>query len=142
MSTRTIEIHVDTDASRLMYGLNHYISIGDHIGEGLAYIMGDDLALLVVHNPGNPVDAEDWRRLSARLYELRREVRFQLKYHGASPPFEAWNLKLARADVDRFAALLREGPGPLGWGSVYAQLQQLGGIDPASGLPRQYMPMS
>lgn len=130
----------NTPLNRLFLALNHYISTGDRVGEGLAIPGGNPKGtthqVLIPHQPGEATDAADWEKLRARLAQLEAEGQgFKLTDEGFAPGpsgrrhFHIHALHVPTTKVLRLTALLREKPGPLGWGSFYDLLRTHGLTD-------------
>ena len=122
-NTRHITPLADTPVNRLFFAINHYVSTGDHIGEGVAQDRGGgQVCVLVPFNPRELEDKDNFDRLKARLEQLQQgrnadAPRFTLAYQGQGGRFSVWGLTIQSTDCDALADLLVEEPGPLGWGS-------------------------
>jgi len=133
-----IEMHSQGPINDLFLALNYYISTGDHVGEGVAYpLPNGGLAVLIAYAPRELEDADNWRRLEARLEQIRRDESLLLRIEdqGGTPGgFRGMAVIVALADLPRLTYLLKAAPGPLGWGSMRSFLAQHGLIppDPAS----------
>ena len=110
--------------------LNYYISTGDHIGEGQARPLGNGrVHLLIPYAPREREDKENWERLQARLTQIQTQDKLALSVVDLGPAsgnFRVMAIEIAAADVARLAQVLKAKPGPLGWGSLHAFLQQHG----------------
>lgn len=127
MEVRRLGTQDDTPINRAVMGIQHYISTGDYVGEAIVFeARGGEYLIGVPHDPRNPEDLGDWLALRARLDELRDHVRFSVEHFGREGRFEHWIVRIHGRDLDRFAGLLREQPGPRGWGSPYETLRAHG----------------
>ena len=54
----------NTPLNRLYLAINHYISTGDHIGEGISNDLGSHIQMMVAVNQANPTDQQDFRNSS------------------------------------------------------------------------------
>lgn len=116
-----------TPLNRLFFAINHYVSTGDHIGEGIAYELSPQRRRLVIPvNPRNRVDVEDKQALRARMKELYgiAPARFLGPLSQRSGIFELYYMDIDLGDMDRMADLLMEKPGPKGWGSMKKTIDQ------------------
>lgn len=103
----------------LFLAINHYMSTGDHAGEGVSMEAPDDRVLLVLAvNRTLTTDQQDFQKLRARLEELREEFPFTLKNEDDHAVFIIWSLTVRTCDILPLARRLLEAPGPLGWGSM------------------------
>ena len=110
-----------TPVNRLFFSINHYVSTGDHFGEGLAMdTVPGALAFMIPVNTRMEGDAENFRRLEARIRQLRdhpEEWPVRLTDEGRQGLYHIYALHVPAPLVEPLAAKLREEPGPLGWGS-------------------------
>ena len=117
----------NTPAGRAVFALNYYISTGDHVGEGVAYIKEKSTVLLVAHRPREWEDKDNWERLLARIRELENEKFPCVAIHeGGDGEFTFWGIRVLTSELDNFAAKIKEKPGPRGWGSMYTFLERHG----------------
>lgn len=121
----------NTPINRAIFALNFYISTGDFIGEGVALEQGSHTLLLVLHNPREWEDKDNWERLQARLLVLERErLLVGVRHLGWSPgvngpqTFQTNAILVETKHLDDFARAVREKPGPRGWGSLYTFLER------------------
>lgn len=129
----------DRPLNRLFVALNHYISTGDHVGEGVATPEGTIHQVLLAHRPSDATDAADWEKLQARLDELKSQgLGLKLTDEGRVPnvpgpggpqQMHLHALHVPTGQVAWLTSLLREKPGPLGWGSFYETLRAHGLTD-------------
>lgn len=117
-----------TPVNRLFFALNHYISTGDHVGEGIALdsaVPGVTIFAVPV-NRHMEQDREDWRRLLARLKEIEADESLNLPVRiteeGQQGLFDLYLLHVPTPTLDELSRVLREKPGPLGWGSMKATI--------------------
>lgn len=103
-----------TSINKLFWAINHYVSTGDHISEGVSEDLGDSILVLLPVNPDLPVDMQDFERFRARLDELGEKIDGPFESVG----FLLYTWQVAKSDTNKFARLLTEKPGPLGWGSM------------------------
>lgn len=104
--------------NRLFFAINCYISTGDHIGEGFATDAGlGKFMILIPVNPKLPPDLKDFAAFRSRFQEIAGRFHTTLEYQGLSAGMEIYSFVLAENRVDEMAKVLRECPGPLGWGS-------------------------
>lgn len=111
----------------LMIAINHYISTGEYVGEGIAIPEADGRTLvLLAVSLSDPTDAEDFRRFRARWDEIAPTLGLRIGFGGVEHGMEMWNFRIAPAQMPALTAALRERPGPLGWGSLYPILAEHG----------------
>jgi hypothetical protein len=124
----------NTPINRVFFALNHYISTGDHVGEGIAMEAGDSIIFAILHRPREWEDKDNWERLKARVEELIDE-RFPVAIQdlgwapgpsGDQQEFRAWGIRVRRSELDAFAGKITEKPGPKGWGSMRTFLERQG----------------
>ena len=121
-----MEICIGKPLNRVLHGINHYISTGDLMGEGIAIPFEDKLKIVVLVNTTLPTDVENWCKLKSKLEDISRPA-FVLEGHGITPPhFDAYTITVAESDLDAFADSLMEKPGPLGWGSTKELIDRYG----------------
>jgi hypothetical protein len=120
-------ICVGTPLNRVIIGLNHYISVGDNLGEGGGVADGDKMKFIVPVNINLPLDVANFKKLRTRLQEISYP-KFKLvdlgihKYASHLPTFNMFIINVKQTDFDLFAKVLIEKPGSLGWGSTKAFL--------------------
>jgi len=117
-----------TPMAKVIYGLNHYITTGDNLGEGFALGFGGDVLFNVPVNPTCPTDTADWEKLASRLGEITFP-KIKQANQGLVAGFRQQMITIAKKDCMAFADALIERPGPLGWGSV-KKLIDLHGLAP------------
>jgi hypothetical protein len=113
-----IHFITNTPMNRVFFAINHYVSAGDHIGEGIAMPVDDNkIRFLIPVNPNLPLDVEDWNKFNSKLQEITFPA-FKLENHGKTPPhFIMHTILVAEKDLTAFADALMEKPGKMGWGS-------------------------
>jgi hypothetical protein len=113
--------------SLLFVAINHYISTGDHFGEGIALGDGkgkgepkpdEKFTIVIVVNRSLPVDIEDFQKFKSKLESLRNKFPIKLATHGTEQGFSQYSFALYYHQVPKLTQLLTESPGPLGWGSM------------------------
>jgi hypothetical protein len=105
--------------SELYLAINHYVSTGDHLGEGVAADAGPGrFRVLLAVNRALPQDVADWECFRSRFAELQREFGLRLQREGASMGMEMWAFEVREDQVGPLAGALRARPGRLGWGSL------------------------
>lgn len=130
MEPRRITPVMKTPLNRLFLALNHYISTGDHFGEGVALPESDPaLRLVRVLIPVNRTmkqDRVDFEKLRSKFDELAAAGEFpvRLEHMGREGLFEYWSFVVPEFRMDDLAAELRRAPGPAGWGSGKAIIDQ------------------
>jgi len=120
MEPRRITPLRGTPVNRLFLAINHYVSTGDHFGEGMALPLAAPAGVLRFVIPVNRAmeqDLEDFDRFRARFEQLAPKYKTELEDQGAEGLFHMWTFDLPERLVDRLARDLRAAPGPLGWGS-------------------------
>ena len=102
--------------------LNHYITVGDCLGEGNIAVEGGEIKFVIPVNTSLPVDIADWNKLKSKLSEMAYP-KFILedlgtdRYDSDDPWFRMFTLTIKDEDCDAFIQCLCEKPGKLGWGS-------------------------
>lgn len=70
MNPRDIKPQIGTPTNRLFWAINHYVSTGDHIGEGVAQEVGGKLLFLIPVRVAAEQDQRDLAAFRARFDEL------------------------------------------------------------------------
>lgn len=117
INPRDITPLIDQPLNRLFFAINHYISTGDHFGEGIAVPEGGRVRVLIPVNVNLPQDGEDLRAFRSRFEELQSAYETALGYMGEEEGFEFWSFLIREDQADALARDLRASPGSLGWGS-------------------------
>lgn len=117
MNPRDIKPQIGTPTNRLFWAINHYVSTGDHIGEGVAQEVGGKLLFLIPVRVAAEQDQRDLAAFRARFDELAEPYQTAMRYMGEYDGFELWGFALAEDQADDLAADLTVRPGALGWGS-------------------------
>jgi hypothetical protein len=129
-----IDIGKEGPINDAFLALNHYISTGDHVGEGIAMYWHDGrIAFNVPYAPRELEDKDNWTRLEARLHQMQADDDFSVEIQdgGMTPGgFRVMILLLAEDDVPAFTLALKEKPGPIGWGSMRSFLISKGILPP------------
>lgn len=113
-----------TPLNRLFLAINHYISTGDHLGEGIANDLGTHVQVIIPVNQKMQVDRLDFEKFQSRFVELEAELGSKLKFEGEQQYFRMYSFKIDITDMDLLAEKLIEKPGKLGWGSMYELIQK------------------
>ena len=130
-ASHSIQVDVQEHGSvnDVFLGINHYISTGDHYGEGAALDTGaGGLAFVVTYDPSSPQEIADLTALRVRLEELRqtgiglREETLPRAAQGLGQ-FNFLLLHVHQDDLIRLAQGLVREPGKAGWGSTYPLLR-------------------
>ena len=114
------------ELNRLFIAINHYVSTGDRIGEGVATVEEDRLQILLPVKARDPRDAEDFRRFCARFDELAPRFGLSLEFKANAIGMDVWGFLIDPDQIDALSSALRERAGPLGWGSIYRELAECG----------------
>src|SRR6185312_814510 len=104
----------------ICFAVNHYISTGDHIGEGVGFETETAWVLNIPVNPNLRDDVEDWEKLKSRLNLLVREGGADARLEPAlsSPAaLVLYTLTIPKDTVRPFCRALMEKPGSRGWGT-------------------------
>lgn len=122
-----MDIAQNQPVNRAFLALNHYISTGDHVGEGVALGEGNKTVLLITWRPREWEDNDNWKRLRARLEELKGEgFALEIREMGANGEFSFAGAVVETSQLDEFATKITERRGPLGWGSMKTFLERNG----------------
>ena len=114
----------NTPLNQLFLAINHYISTGDHVGEGMANEHETHLQVIIPVNQTNPVDREDFTKFRSRWEELQGKFSTELVDNGEHQQFRLYTFNINPSDMDELAKELTKRPGPLGWGSMYGLIQK------------------
>ena len=114
----------NTPLNRLFLAINHYISTGDHLGEGIAYDQGTHVQVILAVNQSNPTDLADFVKFRSRFDELRAEFNLTLSDLGVQNNFHLHSFLVDLTDMDDLAKRLEEKPGAGGWGSMHELINQ------------------
>lgn len=117
---------IESDIKMVILAINHYISTGDRLGEGMAMSDGDKLIFAIPVNRVNCDDIADWLKLNSKLQEISRPAFDLVNYEKTHANFDNHLLKINKNDCHAFARALTESPGKMGWGSVKAVLDYAG----------------
>lgn len=101
--------------NRLFWAINHYVSTGTHIGEGVATRDGDNWTFIIPVAIGSKQDQADMATFRSRLDSIT--VPATIGYMGELGESECWILSVADSDLHSLTEALIEAPGSLGWGS-------------------------
>lgn len=122
--------------NKLFLAINHYVSTGDHIGEGTAVphgpqksrtgepADGDRIMILVFVNRTDEVDLKDFTCFRSRFSELESEFNVKLKNDGTEQQFQRWSFVIYYRQALPLAKALAEKPGSAGWGSLKKIIDQ------------------
>lgn len=123
-----------TPLNLLFVAINHYVSTGDHIGEGIAQAEGPQrkgeplpnelIQILILVNPALPTDTADFTKFKSRFSELEKEFSTRLESHGRQDNFLAHSFTIRYRQCESLTQALTEKPGPLGWGSMKPLIDQ------------------
>lgn len=115
---RKIDPKFNDPINRLMLAINHYISTGDNIGEGIATPDGDKVRVLIAVNKVMQQDKEDFQAFKAKFKEIKGRFKLTLNDHGSQGLFHMYSFLIEESQIDNLAVALTESPGPKGWGSL------------------------
>ena len=130
MNDRTITAMAGTPLNRLFIAINHYVSTGDHLGEGTAIGEGiqrhmtgephalDLVRLLLMENTTDPTDVADFAAFASRFSELAGQFDTHLKWEPQQGKFRMYSFVIKYGQANELANALTEQPGPAGWGSM------------------------
>lgn len=122
--------------NRLFFAINHYVSTGDHIGEGVVLpepgtphrddepYPEDRLRFLIPVRTASDQDLDDFASFRSRFEELQDTFTTRLEASGSEGAFGLWSFAIAYRQADALAKALRRRPGPKGWGSPKATIDQ------------------
>jgi len=120
----------DTPLNLLFVAINHYVSTGDHLGEGFALPEGpqrhtkgephaqDKVRILILVNLSNKTDIEDYEKFRSRFNQLAPEFKTRLENMGKEQNMQVYSFVVKYEQVPELTQKLTEKPGPLGWGSM------------------------
>jgi hypothetical protein len=105
--------------NNLLFAINHYVSTGDHIGEGMAFDEGPDTMVSIPYDPNSPVDTNDFRLLTVRLKEIEAEGGPKVTFRdmGIAGKWQLMVMRVRITDVPALAEKLMEKPSAEGWGT-------------------------
>lgn len=101
-----------------MLAINHYISTGDHIGEGIAVPDGDKVRIMIAVNKAMEQDIKDFKAFQAKFNEIKGQFKLRLEDGGSNGIFHMYSFLVKESDMDTLASALTQAPGPKGWGSL------------------------
>lgn len=122
-----VTIQPGSPLSLLFVAINHYISTGDHLGEGMAIGDGkgkgepkpnERFTIVILVNRSLPDDIEDFKKFKSKLESLEKTFPIKLSSHGTQEGFSQYSFDIYYHQVERLTQLLTESPGLLGWGSM------------------------
>lgn len=118
MTVRTLCILIGQPLNDLFFAINHYVSTGDHVGEGVAHeIDRHRVRVLIPVRKACALDQQNFARFRERFDELAEDFCTSLSLHPTADPFDIWTFTIESGFIEAMAAALRERPGPRGWGS-------------------------
>ncbi|NBB84978.1 MAG: hypothetical protein GVY12_01985 [Bacteroidetes bacterium] len=118
MEPRHITPKQNTPLNRLFLSINHYVSTGDHFGEGVAMPTSTGRVLVMVPvNTRMEQDRQDFDAFRARFDEMAGRFDTELQDIGRDGLFHFWAFEIDETRMDELSEALRERPGPKGWGS-------------------------
>lgn len=118
MEPRDIKLFRKKPLNRLFFAINHYISTGDHIGEGIAMPAGSgNVKIIVPVNRYIQADRDDIEKLRSKFEEIGDKFHVYLEKIGEDGRFDYWSFNVHESRMDDLARELRRAPGPAGWGS-------------------------
>lgn len=123
INPRDIQPTIGEPINKLFWAVNHYISTGDHIGEGVARREGDHWLLTLVVNAASSTDLLDMGKLVARLAEIDPPLA-TLTWIGQKGDIHGWALGVADTDITALTEALTSQQGPEGWGSGKAVIDR------------------
>lgn len=126
-----IIVTTNSPLSRAFHALNYYMSVADHVGEGIAFEEGAQHVLLMTpYRKTNETDNSDYLALHARLEEIKPLLAIEIRSDlGLRKGITLAGVKVHKGELDNFARLLIEAPGPLGWGSMRAFLEERNALE-------------
>jgi hypothetical protein len=135
MKGNLIEPRVGKPINDLIWSINHYMSLADHLGMGMGRDLEDRIVVWILVNQEMALDQENFQKLRARMKELKEEGewRFSLTREGRENEFEVHGLHVPHEEVEELSEALREEAGPEGWGSTRDVLLEKGLLDASSG---------
>ena len=113
----------------LFLAINHYVSTGDHLGEGVAMPEGeqrhatgephkdDQIRVIVAMDIGNPTDVADFEKFRSKFSKIAIEFDTNLTHEGVHGGMRIYTFVIRYRQCEKMAQRLTESPGPLGWGS-------------------------
>lgn len=111
--------------SLLFVAINHYISTGDHIGEGIALEEGSQKVRVVVAvNTTLKDDREDFLKFKSKFDAIKLKFQTRLDDHGREGIFHTHSFAVAKKDIELMTQAFTEAPGALGWGSMKGLIEK------------------
>lgn len=122
--------------NQLFMAINHYISTGDKIGEGISLIKRqqqfstgepaayDRVQILLAVNDTNPTDRVDFTKFVSRFKELQALFSTTLEALPQMPGFKCYSFTIKYGQCEELARELTKQPGALGWGSMKSLLEK------------------
>lgn len=124
----TIEPRSEGPINDLFLAINHYVSTGDHIGEGVALPEPDGRVLIQIpYDPRNATDAEDFKKFASRMAEIAvadPALKYPVRELGKTPQFAIAGFTIAENKMRRLAKELVRGGGMGGFGSPKGLIDQ------------------
>lgn len=98
--------------SLLFVAINHYISTGDHIGEGIALEEGSQKVRVVVAvNTTLKDDREDFLKFKSKFDAIKLKFQTRLDDHGREGIFHTHSFAVAKKDIELMTQAFTEAPG-------------------------------
>lgn len=128
MEPKNIQYVERSPLNRAFFAINHYVSTGEHLGQGIATEMLPGVfSLAIPVNTAMEEDVADFEAFEAKVAELCAhpdEMPIRLVSSGKHGTFALYTLIVPAPILDDLARKLREKPGPKGWGSMKATIDQ------------------
>lgn len=134
--TNSITFLNNTPLNRLFLAINHYISTGDYIGQGMASPVNaglmsdreaqpeDKIRVLIPYNITSDVDLDDLACFKSRFAELQEEFSTRLEPVQGHGDFGCVGFVIYYKQCEPLAKALKSRPGPKGWGSIKPIIDQ------------------
>lgn len=115
-----------TPENRLIFAINHYVSTGDHFGEGIFFEKGNQTVFALPVNAKNPTDLDDFQKFKSAIDALSLDsVELVVaESTGAGSRFLMHELHVDSEAIPSLADQLMDSPGPEGWGSPKAIIDE------------------
>ena len=124
MEPRKVTPLLKTPVNRLFFAINHFVSTGNHIGEGIALPVGSKIRMLIPVNTVMTQDLQDFAAFRSRFLELAPRFALTLTGPENNGLFDIYYFDIEPGRMDELAQELRKKPGPKGWGSSKKVIDQ------------------
>ena len=127
MKTDYVDSNELSPMSCLVQAINHFVSTGDHFGEGrILHAKTGDWLVVLACNVNDEIDVEDMRKFESRFKEVIEETAIDARLEKGEEVngCRSYLLHVHDPDMLPLAQALISAAGEAGWGSMYPYIQR------------------